>query len=215
MCIRDRYHILDNEGKGDCLFLVIQMALEETELQTTVEDLRKILSENVNDALFEQYQSIYMGIHSELQNIESNMKHAKETILKFKKQCTTLSNKQENKAMLDRITELRDNYGKMNNDKNSVNELMYEFRFMEKISSVDDLKKYVLTSEYWADTWAIGILEKKLNIKIVVFSEEAYKSNDLDSTLLCGQDNETTQATKNPELYILTSYTGNLSLIHI
>jgi len=205
----NQYHIVDNEGCGDCFFLVIQMALEDTELQTNVEDLRKILSENVNDSIFEQYQTIYMGIHSELQNIESNMKHVKENIQKLKKQYNTISNKQDNKAMLNRITELRENYATMNTDKNSVNELMNEFRFMENISSIDDLKKYVLTSEYWGDTWAISTLEKKLNIKIVVFSEEAYKSNDLDSVLLCGQDNETTQASKNPELYILTSYTGN------
>ena len=39
----NQYHIVDNEGDGDCLFLVIQMALEETELQTTVEEMRKIL----------------------------------------------------------------------------------------------------------------------------------------------------------------------------
>jgi len=205
----NQYHIVDNEGGGDCLFLVIQMALEDTELQTTVEELRKILSENVNDTIFEQYQSIYMGIHSELQNIENSMKHTKDTIQKFKKQCINISNKQENKAMLDKITELRENYTKMNSEKTSVNELMNEFRFMEHVKDVDDLKKYVMTSDYWADTWAISTLEKKLNIKIVVFSEEAYKSHDLDSVLLCGQDNEDTQKSKNPDFYILTSYTGN------
>lgn len=205
----NQYHMVDNEGGGDCLFFVIQMALEETELQTSVEDLRKILSENVNDAIFEQYQSIYMGIHSELQNIESNMKHMKDTIQKFKKQCVNISNKQDNRAMLDRITELRDNYNKLNQEKVSVNELMSEFRFMEHISNIDDLKKYVATANYWADTWAISTLEKKLNIKLVVFSEESYTSNDLDSVLLCGQENDSVQQSKNPDYYILTSYTGN------
>ena len=205
----NQYHIIDNDGGGDCLFLVLQMALEETELQTSVEDMRKILSENVNDTIFEQYQSIYMGVHSELQNIENNMKHMKDTIQKFKKQCVNISNKQDNKAMLDRITELRDNYNKMNQEKGSVNELMSEFRFMEHISNIDDLKKYILTSNYWADTWAISTLEKQFNIKLVVFSEESYTSNDLDSVLLCGQENDSVQHTKNPDYYILTSYTGN------
>lgn len=205
----NQYHTVDNEGEGDCLFLVIQMALEETELQTTVEEMRKILSENVNEAIFDQYKSIYMGIHSELQNIENNMKHTKDTIQKLKKQCMNISNKQENKAMLDRITELRDNYNKMNQEKMSVNELMSEFQFMERISNIEDLQKYVLTSNFWADTWAISTLEKKLNIKLVVFSEESYKSNDLDSVLLCGQENDSNQQSKNPEYYILTSYTGN------
>lgn len=205
----NQYHIVDNEGDGDCLFLVIQMALEETELQTTVEEMRKILSENVNETIFDQYKSIYMGIHSELQNIENNMKHTKDTIQKLKKQCMNISNKQENKAMLDRITELRDNYNKMNQEKLSVNELMSEFQFMERISNIEDLQKYVLTSNFWADTWAISTLEKKLNIKLVVFSEESYKSNDLDSVLLCGQENDSNSQSKNPEYYILTSYTGN------
>ena len=205
----NNYHIVDNEGKGDCLFLVIQMALEGTEHETNVEELRKILADNVNEALFEQYKSIYMGIHSELQNVENNMKHTKDTVQKLKKQCVNMSNKQENKAMLDRITELRDNYAKMNQEKNSVNELMSEFAFMQHISNIDDLKKFVITSNYWADTWAIGVLEKKLNIKLVVFSQESHKSNDLDSVLLCGQDNEQTSQPKNPDYYVLTSYTGN------
>ena len=205
----NNYHIVDNEGKGDCLFLVIQMALEGTEHETSVEELRKILANSVNETLFEQYKSIYMGIHSELQNVENNMKHIKELIQKLKKQCVNVSNKQENKAMLDRITELRDSYAKANQEKNSVNELLSEFVFMQHISNIDDLKKYVLTSNYWADTWAIGVLEKKLNIKLVVFSEESHKSNDLDSVLLCGQDNEQTSQPKNPDYYVLTSYTGN------
>lgn len=205
----NNYHIVDNEGKGDCLFLVVQMALEGTEHETTVDALRNILSENVSEAIFEQYQSIYMGIHSELQSIESNLKHIKDTVQKLKKQCSNTSNKQENKSLIDRIAELREKYTELNREKDSVNELMGEFRFMQNITTLDDLKKYILTSGYWADTWAISTLEKKLNVKIVVFSEEAYKANDLDSVLLCGQMNEQPSNQKNPDYYILTSYTGN------
>ena len=121
------------------------MALEGTEHETTVDALRNILSENVSEAIFEQYQSIYMGIHSELQSIESNLKHIKDTVQKLKKQCSNTSNKQENKSLIDRIAELREKYTELNREKDSVNELMGEFRFMQNITTLDDLKKYILT----------------------------------------------------------------------
>jgi hypothetical protein len=70
----------------------------------------------------------------------------------------------------------------------------------------------MLRPRYWADTWAISTLEKKLNIKVIILSEEAFEYGDLDSVLNCGQLNDVElekEGNFNPEYYIITCYTGN------
>ena len=66
---------------------------------------------------------------------------------------------------------------KYNDDKNSKNstmELYDEFRFMEGIDSLEKFKEVLKTKNFWADTWAINVIEKNLNIKTVILSEESF-----------------------------------------
>ena len=54
----------------------------------------------------------------------------------------------------------------------------------------NQFKEFIKTSNFWADTWAITTIEKKLNIKIIILSEEAYNNKDMDSIMICGQLND-------------------------
>jgi predicted NAD-dependent protein-ADP-ribosyltransferase YbiA (DUF1768 family) len=83
---------------------------------------------------------------------------------------------------------------------------------MKKVNSLDDLKKIVKTCEFWGDTWAISTLERILNIKLVIFSSEAWKEGDTNNVLQCGQLNDILLEEKGifePEYYLLLDYTGD------
>ncbi len=82
---------------------------------------------------------------------------------------------------------------------------------MKDIDTIDKMRTYVKSSRYWADTWAISTLERLLNIKVIILSEEAFKHGDKDSVMQCGQLNDTIESnqTRKPDYYIITSYTGN------
>jgi hypothetical protein len=82
---------------------------------------------------------------------------------------------------------------------------------MKEIDTIEKFRDYIKTSSYWADTWAISTLEHKLNLKLIIFSEESYNDNSYDSVLNCGELNKNIAASGsfNPNYYIMTTYNGN------
>ena len=96
--------------------------------------------------------------------------------------------------------------------KNTSNELLKEFKFMKGIKNLSDFKKKIQTCDFWGDTWSISTLERLLNIKLVLFSHEAFESGDKDGVLQCGQLNDSVLENKGvfkPKYYILTDYNGS------
>ena len=83
---------------------------------------------------------------------------------------------------------------------------------MKDIDNFDKFRELITTSKFWGDTWALSTLEKKLNIKCIVLSEESFNSGDLDSIMQCGQINDSDiegAELFKPDYYIMLSYTGN------
>lgn len=206
------YDIIDNEGCGDCFFAVIRDAFEQIGKKTTVTKLRAILSDEVTENMFQEYRSLYNAFNGQYQELDSELKSLKKIIQTLKSRSDKAANKEENKAILDEANKVVEKYKKLTSDKKDAKNLLTEFEYMKDITTIDAFKTYIKSSQFWADTWAISTLERVLNIKIVVFSEMAYKNGDLDSVLNCGQLNDTElerQGNFKPDYYILTSYTGS------
>ena len=55
----NNYAIKDNDGKGDCFFFVIRDAFAQLKMRTTVEKLRKALSEQITEDVFQGYRNLY------------------------------------------------------------------------------------------------------------------------------------------------------------
>ena len=72
--------------------------------------------------------------------------------------------------------------GKTDHDR----EIMREFRFFDdrKINTIDKYKAFVLHNNFWANSWAISIIETELHIKIVILSEYAHTNGR--NILVCG-----------------------------
>jgi len=208
----NHYDIIENEGKGDCFFFVICEAFEQIGKITSVDTLRTILANEANDEIYQQYRTIYVNFLGELQTKEKEMKNIKKTITELKKRSERTNDKKEIQDILDEANKMVKQYDHLKLEKEDVNEIMREFKFMEGIDTLEKFKEFIETSNYWADTWAISTLEKILNIKIMILSEQSYLSGDYDSVFRCGQlnDEELEKAGKfTPDYYIITSYSGN------
>ena len=79
------------------------------------------------------------------------------------------------------------------------------------IDTLEKFREYVQTSQFWADSWAISILERVLNIKMVILSQRAYLDNDLDSVMMCGEIDPIIQraGTFRPKYYIMSTFSGD------
>ena len=83
---------------------------------------------------------------------------------------------------------------------------------MKGVDTLEKFKKKIKTCEFWAETWSIYTMERVLNIKFIIFSRQAYNSEDLENVLQCGESNDTTlqeNGVFKPEFYIIVEHTGN------
>jgi hypothetical protein len=186
----NQYDIIDNEGGGDCFFAVIRDAYEQIGYNTTVSKLRALLAKEADDEVYSQYRTLYVGFLSELQSKEKEMKEIKKLSTELKKRHERSKNKEETNQIVLEGKKLVERHNALKLEKEDIKEMMDEFKFMEGIDTFEKFKEFILTSNYWADTWAVSTLEKVLNIKIIILSKESYDADDLDSVLKCGQLND-------------------------
>jgi len=206
------YGMIDNDGKGDCFFYTLIDAFNQIGKYTTVDKLRALLSKYATETIFNQYRTLYMNFYSEYQTKESEIKLIKKQISQLKTRIKNTVNKSEDNTILEEANLLAEKYKKLNIEKKETAELLKEFDFMENIDNFEKFREFILTRDFWADTWAVSTLENHLNIKVIILSEESYKNGDLDSVMNCGQLNDSDlekQGQYVPDYYIIVSYTGN------
>ena len=140
------------------------------------------------------------------------MKEIKKTVDKIKKRIENTKNSVEEKELVNSVKDMVLKYNNIKEEKKTSSDMLNEFKHMEGITDLEKFREFILTSRYWADTWAISTIERLLNIKVIVLSKESYESGDQDSVMKCGQLNDEEIEKKgvfNPDYYIMTSYTGN------
>ena len=210
------YTIKRNEGGGDCFFAVIRDAFQEIGWQTSVQKLRAILAQEVTYDLFENYSAIYRSIINENEIAEHEMQTISTKNKQLKKQMTNMvgggitggitggrTGGEAYKEMLAGAKVLNKKYNEIKKKIEIDNDLLGDFGFMANVKNIEDLRTYIRTSNYWADTWAISTLERVLEIKVIILEE----TTDPNAVMQCGQLNDDI-ASFSPKYYILANYTG-------
>jgi hypothetical protein len=212
MMKNNNYDIIDNEGGGDCFFAVIRDAFKQVGKETTVDKLRALLSKEATDKMFQESRTIYTGILAEYQEKEKELKDMTKTISLLKKRLENSKNKKDSDEIVEQSKKILEEQKLLKVEKKGAKDLLDEFDYMENLTTLEKFREFMLTRHYWADTWAISTIERLLNVKVVLLSEEAFKSGDLDSVMQCGQLNDLNLEEAGsfiPDYYIMACYTGN------
>jgi predicted NAD-dependent protein-ADP-ribosyltransferase YbiA (DUF1768 family) len=208
----NEYKLIDNEGGGDCLFAVIRDSLKTVNKDVSVLELRRKLSDEITAEIYEHYKEKYKMFIDALQTGETEMKDLNKLNNELRDRLRNSKIRDEQQGIVENAKEVAIKYKLLKSETKITKELLNEFKFMKKVNSLDDLKKIVKTCEFWGDTWAISTLERILNIKLVIFSSEAWKEGDTNNVLQCGQLNDILLEEKGifePEYYLLLDYTGD------
>ena len=208
----NEYQLLDNEGGGDCLFAVIRDSFKSIDKDITILDLRNKLSNEVSDEIFQNYKEMYNMYVQEIHSNDTEMKELSKLNNELRDRLKNSKERKEQESIVERAKEVATKYKLLKSDLKISKTLLNDFRFMKKVQSIDDFKKIIKTCDFWADTWAISTLERILNIKLIIFSSEAWNEGDTDNVLQCGQLNDTVLEEKGvfePDYYILLDYNGN------
>ena len=208
----NEYELLDNEGGGDCLFAVIKEAFNSVDKDITVLELRNKLANEVNSELYENYKELYNANIQQVQSNETEMKELNKLNNELRDRLKNSKERKEQEKIVEHAKDVAEKYKKLKSEMKISKSLLSDFKFMRKVNSVEDLKSIIKTCDFWADTWAISTLERILNIKLIIFSSDAWNEGDNHNVLQCGQLNDIVLEEKGifePEYYILLDYTGN------
>ena len=208
----NNYSITDNEGGGDCLFATIRDAFSSIAQQTSVNKLRKKLSDEADDKIFMNYKEQYDMYNQSLIEETNKIKELEIEYSKIKEKFNNTLDRNEKKFFAEESKKVKALHDKMVEEKKITMQIMGEYKFMKGIDMLDKFKKKIRSCEFWAETWAISTLERILNIKFIILSSEAYKSDDIKNVMQCGQLNDEYLENKGifyPEFYIIVDYTGS------
>jgi len=206
------YELEDNEGGGDCLFAVIREAYKSIGKNISVLELRTILANEVTVEMFEQYRSLYLASKQEYKDTNKVLMSLKRENVRLKKALKTASNLSETKIIIDSGKKNSMKYNALTRENIQAMELLEEYRFMEGVNTVEDMKDIIKTCRFWAESWAISTLERVLNVKVIILSSRNYKEGDYNNIIQCGELNDSILGDRQvfkPKFYILTEWLGD------
>jgi predicted NAD-dependent protein-ADP-ribosyltransferase YbiA (DUF1768 family) len=209
----NNFKIHEVEKNGDCFIAVLRDAFKQIGKITDVSKLRALLAEEATEDIFNQHREVFHQLDSGIKEYENEMKHVVETIKTLNTRLKQLKDdkeeieklerdlKKEKKIYADLQESVRDN-------KALISESLGDFA---TIDTLEKFRAYIKTPRFWVDTWAIGVLERRLNFKIIILSERSYDEGALDSVIDCGEVDKKIQISDvfNPDFYIMTTHSGD------
>lgn len=206
-----KYKILDNEGGGDCLFATIRDAYKENK-SITVKQLREIIAKNATQSVFDDFKEQYDMYNSEMSKTKQKMMQIKNDLDALKVQFSTATNRDDKKALTTEANKAIKEFRRAKREYVYARENMQDYLWLQGINNLEKFKAKVQTCKFWAETWAINVLERALNIKLIILSEYNFNHGDFGNVLQCGNmvdDDIEAAGVFKPKYYVILSYTGN------
>jgi len=205
------YSIIDNERGGDCLFATIRDAFAQIGQITSVQKIREKLSGEVTEKLFFDYKERYDILKTTLVKDSQDIKHLEGEYMNVKQKYEGTLDRNEKKMLIDAAKGINDQREKLLREKKVTSEVSQDVKFMKDIDTVDKFREKIKSCEFWGEKWALSTLERILNIKFILLSNEAYKEKDYANVLNCGELIDPLLESRGefmPEYYIILDNSG-------
>ena len=219
--------IIETLFNGDCFF----DALAKTNMD--------IYSSRSNDEKIKIYREIVANNISSnsFDNKKQSLKELVENQIKINEQIhqtmiliSEITNNNKQSETIEVLHQLQNNLKSLQQEEKSITENKSHIGNLDNIESFEDYKNLIKKKEWWADESAIDILEKELNIKLIIIQSDYIKDyvnrglsdpnilTDIQSHLIVNPINcssaesdisQTIPNDWNPDYYIILEHTGN------
>ena len=156
---QNNFQVVPNDGGGDCFFLTISEGLKSYN-STYSQNLRKLVSSNTTTQMFAEYDNQQWQLF--IANDRRGITYIGQ-----------IYGDNYNKNNVNRIRqELSKPMNKQNN--NEINNLIYTLHNPKLFPT---FKLYLESSNYWADTLAVTLLRRLLNVQFIIFDSNQNNIN--------------------------------------
>ena len=195
----NNFKVIRNPGGGDCFFMIICQSYKTIDPDTTMSviKLRRLLSYALTDRQFNEYKTLYDDYSREEKRLVKENQDIATRNKEIKERFQNSQSKQEKLELKAESEKLIEKNKRVMQELDVVKENKKEVKFMKGIKTIQQLREVIqkgeMTSEYWADAWAIAALEVILNIKFIILSYNDYNQNQRKSfqeinVINCGND---------------------------
>jgi len=205
----NKFSIVETNDNGDCFFDAVRIAHEQIGHITTIAKLRALVAKDATLDKFQFYKEQYDSTLTEIESTKRELVQLSKENKNLKKRLESIEDKETRATVTKQASSIVQQHKALLEKQKINTDFLHEYRHMENIRSLTQFQEYLQTPSYWADDWAINVLEQELNIKLIIFSEQQYDEDNLDHVLQCSISNLKEDEKFNPDHYIMVSYTGN------
>ena len=203
--------------------------------------IRKLVASQATEEMFKHYKQTYneyFGKKDELilvsqsilgdltkkleknkeinEQIKKDLEQSKDQAIQVKAREEAVKLNEENEDVIKKKTHEEKNLKELLMEDPDLNYLLP----LKNIHTLEQFREYLKSCKFWGESWAISMLEKTLNVKLILFSHNLYHSiktgrekiKTLNDVIYCGDeiDEEIKKAGSfKPDAYIMFDHDGS------
>lgn len=215
--MKNKKYKIDTMDQHDSLFIAVKLALEQIGNRVSVQKMRNKLANEAVDEMYQEHRRAYLLADDVLRKNAQFIDESKVVLKELKQRLKNARNNDERTAIVNEANVINTRIIDRKSASKDISDFIKRhIGYMEDVKSFPDFQEYIRSStRYRPDKWDISTLERVLNVKLVIFHEDAYKEDALDYILDCGRSSDDLLApthyillSENRSKYDLVSYKG-------